>query len=31
MPAGTKDGADLVVFGKLENGVFVATDVSLAQ
>jgi cytochrome c-type biogenesis protein CcmE len=31
MPAGTKDGADLVVFGKLENGTFVATDVSLAQ
>jgi cytochrome c-type biogenesis protein CcmE len=31
MPSGTKDGADLVVFGKLENGRFVATDVSLAQ
>jgi len=31
MPDGTKDGVDLVVFGKLENGTFVATDVSLAK
>jgi cytochrome c-type biogenesis protein CcmE len=31
MPAGTKDGVGLVVFGKLESGVFVATDVALAQ
>jgi cytochrome c-type biogenesis protein CcmE len=31
MPAGTKDGAELVVFGKLESGRFVATDVALAQ
>lgn len=31
MPAGTKDGVDLVVFGKLENGVLVATEVALAQ
>jgi cytochrome c-type biogenesis protein CcmE len=31
MPAGTKDGVELVVFGKMENGVFVATEVALAQ
>ena len=31
MPAGTKDGVDLVVFGKLESGVLVATEVALAQ
>jgi cytochrome c-type biogenesis protein CcmE len=31
MPAGTKDGVGLVVFGKLESGTFAATDVSLAQ
>lgn len=31
MPDGTKDGVELVVFGKLENGTFVATDVSLAK
>jgi cytochrome c-type biogenesis protein CcmE len=31
MPAGTKDGVEVVVFGKLESGVFVATDVALAQ
>lgn len=30
MPAGTKDGAELVVFGKMENGTFVATEVALA-
>lgn len=31
MPAGTKDGIEVVVFGKLEAGVFVATDVAIAQ
>lgn len=31
MPEGGTDGAELVVFGKLENGVFVATDVSVAK
>jgi cytochrome c-type biogenesis protein CcmE len=31
MPAGTKDGVEVVVFGKLEAGVFVATDVAIAQ
>jgi cytochrome c-type biogenesis protein CcmE len=31
MPAGTKDGVALVVAGQMKNGVFVATDVSLAQ
>ena len=31
MPAGTKDGVEMVVFGKLEAGVFVATDVAIAQ
>ncbi len=30
MPAGTKDGVEVVVFGKLEAGVFVATDVAIA-
>lgn len=30
MPAGTKDGVELVVFGKLGGGIFTATDVSLA-
>jgi len=30
MPAGTKDGVELVVFGKMENGTFVATEVALA-
>lgn len=30
MPAGTKDGVELVVFGKMENSVFVATEVALA-
>jgi len=31
MPAGTKDGVEVVVFGKLEGGVFVATEVALAK
>ena len=31
MPEGSVDNAELVVFGKLENGTFVATDVSLAK
>ena len=31
MPANTKDGVELVVFGKLANGTFTATDVALAQ
>jgi cytochrome c-type biogenesis protein CcmE len=31
MPAGTKDGVEVVAFGKLEAGVFVATDVAIAQ
>jgi cytochrome c-type biogenesis protein CcmE len=31
MPSGTKDGVELVVFGKLTGGTFVASDVSLAQ
>jgi cytochrome c-type biogenesis protein CcmE len=31
MPDGTKDGTELVVFGKLESGTFVATDVSVAK
>jgi cytochrome c-type biogenesis protein CcmE len=31
MPAGTADGVEVVVFGKLEAGVFVATDVAIAQ
>jgi cytochrome c-type biogenesis protein CcmE len=31
MPAGTKDGVEVIVFGKLEAGVFVATDVAIAQ
>jgi hypothetical protein len=31
MPAGTEDGVEVVVFGKLELGVFVATDVAIAQ
>ena len=31
MPAGTKDGVEVVVFGKLESGVFVATEVALAK
>lgn len=31
MPAGTEDGVELVVFGKLESGTFVATDVSVAK
>jgi len=31
MPAGTKDSVELVVFGKMENGKFVATEVALAQ
>jgi cytochrome c-type biogenesis protein CcmE len=31
MPSGTKDGVQIVVFGKLTNGTFVASDVSLAQ
>lgn len=31
MPEGSVDGVELVVFGKLENGIFVATDVSVAQ
>jgi len=31
MPAGTKDGVEVVVFGKLETGVFVATEVALAK
>ncbi len=30
MPAGATDGSDLVVFGKMESGVFVATEVALA-
>ena len=30
MPAGAADGSELVVFGKMENGVFVATEVALA-
>jgi cytochrome c-type biogenesis protein CcmE len=30
MPAGAADGSKLVVFGKLESGVFVATDVSVS-
>ena len=30
MPAGVVDGSDLVVFGKMEAGVFVATEVALA-
>jgi cytochrome c-type biogenesis protein CcmE len=30
MPAGVVDGSDLVVFGKMESGVFVATEVALA-
>jgi cytochrome c-type biogenesis protein CcmE len=30
MPAGVADGSDMVVFGKMENGVFVATEVALA-
>jgi cytochrome c-type biogenesis protein CcmE len=30
MPAGTADGVEVVVFGKLEAGVFVATDVAIA-
>jgi len=31
MPAGTEDGVEVVVFGKLELGVFVATDVAIAK
>jgi cytochrome c-type biogenesis protein CcmE len=31
MPANTKDGVELVVFGKMENGKFIATEVALAQ
>jgi cytochrome c-type biogenesis protein CcmE len=31
MPAGTKDGAKAALFGKLEGGVFVATDVTITQ
>jgi cytochrome c-type biogenesis protein CcmE len=31
MPAGAADGSKLVVFGKLESGDFVATDVAIAQ
>jgi cytochrome c-type biogenesis protein CcmE len=31
MPAGTKDGVEVVVFGKMEKGVFVATEVAIAQ
>lgn len=31
MPAGTKDGVQLVVFGKMEAGVFVATEVALSK
>jgi cytochrome c-type biogenesis protein CcmE len=31
MPNGTADGVKLVVFGKLESGVFVATDVAISQ
>lgn len=31
MPAGAKDGAQLVVFGKMQNGAFAATEVALAQ
>lgn len=31
MPAGTKDGVELVVFGKMESGKFIATEVALAQ
>lgn len=31
MPAGTEDGAELIVFGKMESGVFVATEVALAK
>jgi len=31
MPAGATDGSDLVVFGKMESGVFVATEVALAS
>ena len=30
MPAGAADGSELVVFGKMESGVFVATEVALA-
>jgi len=30
MPAGTQDGAEFVVFGKMENGTFVATEVAVA-
>jgi cytochrome c-type biogenesis protein CcmE len=30
-PAGFADGVQIVVFGKVENGVFVATDVALAK
>lgn len=31
MPSGTADGVKLVVFGKLESGVFIATDVAIAS
>jgi cytochrome c-type biogenesis protein CcmE len=31
MPAGTKDGVQLVVFGQLDNGVFAATQVALGK
>jgi cytochrome c-type biogenesis protein CcmE len=31
MPAGTKDGVQVVVFGQLENHVFVATQVALGK
>lgn len=31
MPEGATDGTELVIFGQLENGVFVSTDVSVAQ
>lgn len=30
MPAGASDGSELVIFGKMESGVFVATEVALA-
>jgi hypothetical protein len=31
MPAGTKDGVRLVVFGELKNGVFAATQVAVGK
>lgn len=30
MPAGTKDGVELVVFGKIDKGIFTATEVAIA-